>query len=315
MNSGRKQAGLLITQADNTSMPICMRTCKRTRNQVAATVVAIVMTTVIVMTMSEPSLRVHKYQLQRNDTFIPNYPNQTLVGRPAFIPHRFLIEEADACLRKGREVEVVVYVHSAISRVKQRQQTRLTWASSSALKMVVVFMVGRAKDDTEREIVRRESELYHDIVQGDYGDYYHLLSYKGLSSLYWITRNCAHVPWTLHADDDILIDTFLLKQFLQVQRDTSDESKLHCRTIRHAKVLRKGKWKVTQEEMDAKRYPTYCQGILWYINTRQLPNLLDASTSVNYLWVDDVYITGCLTREASIGLSDLVNTSVHVLSL
>lgn len=76
-----------------------------------------------------------------------------------------MLEEADACLRKGDNLEAVAYVHSAISRVKERRQTRLTWANSTAIKMVVVFMVGRAKNDQEKEIVRRESELYHDIVQ------------------------------------------------------------------------------------------------------------------------------------------------------
>lgn len=75
------------------------------------------------------------------------------------------MEEADACLRAGNDVEVVAYVHSAISRVDQRQQTRFTWASADTPKMAVVFMVGRAKNSLERSILHMESSHYHDIVQ------------------------------------------------------------------------------------------------------------------------------------------------------
>ena len=84
---------------------------------------------------------------------------------PPDIPRNFLIEEPDACTRKGEDLKVVVFVHSAIKRVEQRHLTRYTWANSTALNMTVVFMVGRAKDNLEKKIVRLESELYHDIVQ------------------------------------------------------------------------------------------------------------------------------------------------------
>lgn len=232
--------------------------------------------------------------------FIPVSPDQVRIGEPAEIPRKFLVEEADACTRRGDNVEVVAYVHSAISRVEHRQQTRLTWANSTALDMVVVFMVGLAKDDKEREIVQRESELYHDIVQGDYGDHYHLLTYKALSSLYWVTRHCPHVPWTLHADDDVLLDTFVLRELLQPLSNSSDKHKIHCKMIRGRNVRRKGRWKVTKRERKENKYPPYCQGPIWFINTEQVPRLLLASLSVDFLWVDDAYITGILAKEANI---------------
>lgn len=271
------------------------------RRLVRAAAMVVVMVTLILLTTSHSVWDTDDYQ-----TFIPDLPNQIRIGKPADIPRQFLIEEADACLRKEEHVEVVAYVHSAIRRVEQRRQTRLTWVNSTALNMVVVFMVGRAKNDQEREIVRRESELYHDIVQGDYGDHYHLLSYKALSSLYWITRYCSHVPWTLHADDDLLIDTFLLHKLMQDEDETPEEkNKFHCNVLWDWNILRQGKWKVTQQELNERKYPPYCQGIIWFISTKQVSKLLEASASVNFLWVDDAYITGYLAREAKIGLSNL----------
>lgn len=238
--------------------------------------------------------------------FIPDLPIHIheRPGSPADIPRRFLVEEANACLRAGGDVEVVAYVHSAISRVEQRRQTRLTWASADTPKMVVVFMVGRAKTSVEHSILLKESSRYHDIVQGDYGDHYNLLSYKALSSLYWVTRNCAHVPWTLHADDDILVDTFMLQRFIHGLKDSSERNALHCRKM-DEEVQRKGKWRVSRYELPASRYPPYCQGAMWLLPTAQIPKLLKASASINFLWVDDAYITGLLAAHANISIHDV----------
>lgn len=85
------------------------------------------------------------------------------IGRPADIPQTFLLEESGAC--RTPHLQVVVYVHSAISRAKDREETRRTWASSKAINMTVVFMVGRANSQKERDIIATESNHYHDIVQ------------------------------------------------------------------------------------------------------------------------------------------------------
>lgn len=74
------------------------------------------------------------------------------------------MEEADACLRAGGALDVVALVPSVISKVNNQNQIRLTWASSTLPRMVVTFMVGRAKNG-EEQIIRQESELYQDIVQ------------------------------------------------------------------------------------------------------------------------------------------------------
>lgn len=64
---------------------------------------------------------------------------------------------------------MVAYVHSHISGVEKRQETRATWASRWAedlgVRLATVFMVGRARTEREEEIVKRESMLYGDIVQ------------------------------------------------------------------------------------------------------------------------------------------------------
>ncbi|XP_071521741.1 beta-1,3-galactosyltransferase 2-like isoform X2 [Panulirus ornatus] len=251
-----------------------------------------------------------EYSYVTHQPFIPDNPSDIPVRKPADIPRQFLIEEKDFCRRRDN-LQVVTYVHSAISRVDQRRDTRSTWANSSipGLNMTVVYMVGRAKNKKEEKIVEEESRLYHDIVQGNYTDHYHLLSYKALASLYWITRHCSHVPWTLHADDDLLVDTFLLQKLIHDLDDKSKE-KFVCKP-QGVSVMRKGKWLVTKEEYPRRTYPSYCQGTIWLLATHLVPKLLEASKSVNLLWVDDVYITGMLARKAKIRIKKVITLSAH----
>ncbi|XP_069184853.1 uncharacterized protein [Procambarus clarkii] len=240
--------------------------------------------------------------------FIPDLPDSSPAGQPASIPKRFLIEEADYC-QKRPDLQVIAYVHSAITNVKNRRDVRVTWGNASnydlgdvTVKVGVVFMVGRAKNALERHIIQVESHRYHDIVQyglqGDYGDHYRLLSYKGLASLYWINKHCSHVPWTLHADDDTHIDIFLYYRALQ-ELDDVNEKQFICSHM-YGPALREGRWKVRYKEYPSQDYPLYCSGGAWFLQTNLIPRLLEASKVVPFLWVDDAYITGLLARQAGI---------------
>ncbi|XP_042894379.1 beta-1,3-galactosyltransferase 5-like [Penaeus japonicus] len=226
------------------------------------------------------------------------------------VPKNFLLEEADFCRRRPG-LQVVAYVHSAISRVHKRQETRSTWANATAsglgVHVAAVFMVGRAKDDRERQIVREESQRYHDIVQGDYDDAYRQLSFKALSSLSWISQHCHQVPWTLHADDDVFIDVFLMLEYLQEEKP----EKFFCNTM-WSQAIRTGKWAVTREEFPDDEYPIFCSGDVWVLPTRLLPRLLEASKSAPFLWVDDVYITGVLAQHAGITHLGIGSESRHI---
>ncbi|XP_042230201.1 uncharacterized protein LOC121871786 [Homarus americanus] len=241
---------------------------------------------------------------QSTKEFIPDQPDTSPVRKPAHIPKRFIIEEADYC-KKRPNLQVIAYVHSSIMRVTQRMQTRQTWANASAynlgdisVKVGAVFMVGRAKNEVERMIVKEESQRYHDIIQGDYGDHYRLLTYKGLAGLYWINKHCSQVPWTLHADDDTHIDIFLYHQALNELNEESRQNFV-CSHM-YGPAIRSGKWKVRYEEYPAKNYPLYCSGGAWFLQTKFIPRLLEASKVVPFLWVDDAYISGLLAKQAGI---------------
>ncbi|XP_053634031.1 beta-1,3-galactosyltransferase 1-like [Cherax quadricarinatus] len=219
-------------------------------------------------------------------------------------PAHFVIEESDFCHRRP-DLFIVAYVHSSIASVEKRMDTRTTWASAGAydsnVKMAVVFMVGLAKTTEEQNIVNQESILFRDIVQGNYTDTYHLLSHKALTSLQWVTQHCSHVPWILHADDDVLIDIFLLSKFLE---SSASPHSFLCYTWETSEVRRIGRWCVRPEEFPESMYPPYCGGGAWAMATPLVSRLLKAATHAPFLWVDDAYITGVLAKYADVGHSN-----------
>ncbi|XP_068216336.1 beta-1,3-galactosyltransferase 1-like [Palaemon carinicauda] len=229
------------------------------------------------------------------------FENTTIRNPPPLLPNKFTIEESDFCFRHP-DLQIIAYVHTTVNETEKRKVTRETWAKAcdydSKVKVGVVFMVGVAKTPGEAAIVRAESRAHHDIVQGDYIDSYHTLSYKALASLRWVSTYCSHVPWTLHADDDILLDLFLLTRFLKV---IETDASFICYNWRGSEVRRSGKWRVRPQEFPGQVYPPYCSGAVWILATRLIHRLLFASRIAPFLWVDDAYITGVLAKKAGIG--------------
>lgn len=225
--------------------------------------------------------------------------------------NQFLIKEADFCHRQTN-LSFIVYIHSSLDNVEKRQETRLTWASAGlydpSVRMAVVFMVGQAKNKYEEIILSEESHRYHDIVQGNYSDTYHMLSYKALSSLNWLTHHCSHVPWTIHADDDVLIDVFLMQKFL---KNNGTQDSFFCYPWDKSSVRRHGKWCVRSNEYPEDMYPIYCAGGAWMVATPLVPRLLDAAGRVPIMWVDDVYLTGLLSKNAGIPISTSLKENIR----
>ncbi|KAK7068499.1 hypothetical protein SK128_009086 [Halocaridina rubra] len=136
--------------------------------------------------------------------------------------------------------------------------------------------------------------------QVDIDDDYHLLTYKGLAALSWITRHCGHVPWILHADDDVFIDIFLLHINMR-EFDVKTVEHFFCNALT-SHVLRSGRWAVSHKQYPSHQYPVFCSGRLWILPTRLAPKIVKAAKNEPFLWVDDVFITGILGRKANISV-------------
>ncbi|XP_076042125.1 beta-1,3-galactosyltransferase 2-like [Oratosquilla oratoria] len=238
---------------------------------------------------------------------LPRRYEEIPFGHPPSIPTRFLIEEVDFCTEeRNPRLRTIGFVLSTISAVGKRATTRRTWANSDisrkyGFRMAVVFIVGRAKNKREEQILEKESVRYHDMVQVDFEDHYDLLTYKTLAGLVWVHRHCSHVPWTFKADDDILIDDFLFVEKIKEIQVLGVEHKFYCALHPNRPVFREGGLGVLPEEFPEDYYPPYCSGSMWFMLTALAPRLLTSAQVINILHIEDAYVTGLLARQAGIG--------------
>ena len=54
----------------------------------------------------------------------------------------------------------------------------------------------------------KENIQYADIVQGNFVDSYHNLSYKATMGNLWVSEFCEQAEFVVKADDDVFIDIF-----------------------------------------------------------------------------------------------------------
>lgn len=62
--------------------------------------------------------------------------------------------------------------------------------------------------------LRQESDQFRGMVQGDFHDSYHNLTYKNLMGLKWTLEHCPEARFIMKVDDDTMIDPCHLTNFL-----------------------------------------------------------------------------------------------------
>ena len=145
---------------------------------------------------------------------------------------------------------------------------------------------------------------HHDIILADIIDSYRGLPRKGYLILKWINTYCLNPKYIFKAEEDILLNPFLVRRLLAdlEGRNLALNNTLICFTESGAPPDRDPNHKsftTVEEYPDGKLYPTYCFGVFYVITPDLIPRLYEASFVVNYLWIDDVYHSGVVAQGAS----------------
>ena len=72
----------------------------------------------------------------------------------------------------------------------------------------LVFLLGATKDAALQRSLEMESRRHGDLVQGDFLDTYHNLSYKEIMGNLWISEFCEQAEFVVKTDDDQFIDLY-----------------------------------------------------------------------------------------------------------
>ena len=69
-------------------------------------------------------------------------------------------------------------------------------------------MLGCPEDGQKQEKLQEENKKHRDMVQGDFLDTYHNLSYKAIMGNLWVSEFCDQAEFVVKTDDDMFIDLY-----------------------------------------------------------------------------------------------------------
>lgn len=152
-------------------------------------------------------------------------------------PFKYILNNPTAC--RGKEIYIVAYVHTSPDHYRRRVVIRQTWGSASNydFNLRVLFVMGRSSNSPSGQAIQHavefESEQYGDIIQEDFLDSYHNLTYKGIAALKWIDEYCSQARWVLKTDDDIFVNSFnLVTRLRRLERfEAEEKSKAEARHV------------------------------------------------------------------------------------
>lgn len=203
---------------------------------------------------------------------------------------------------------IIVVVHSAPKNFLNRKTIRQTWGSEDPRARVIFLLAAVGDLNLQNEILKEHKE-FGDIVQGNFVDAYRNMTYKHVSAFKWFVYYCSEAKYLIKTDDDVLVNTPLLYNYLEVPQASSKkfhrEKLMFCRLETCSQVLRSNisKWSVTYDEYDGDYYPNYCPGFFILYSADIIKSLYQVAQSLPYFWIDDVHITGTVASKLGIAIT------------
>ena len=92
--------------------------------------------------------------------------------------------------------------------------------------------------------------------------------------------------------------------------------KIWCRAWHNAPVRRSvtEKWSVSRSRWPEKYWPSYCAGMAYITTKDAVEKILKAAEDEEWLWIDDIFVTGVLAEKAGINHVQVISkTYVNLL--
>ncbi|WKY02938.1 hypothetical protein Q1695_016326 [Nippostrongylus brasiliensis] len=221
--------------------------------------------------------------------------------RPAFAPRIRLLPHA-LC---ETNISVIFVVHSDVrnnvQRQFQRKQLNDDWLEK--LNARRVFVIGSSAQNTDK--YEKEAAKYNDLLQVDTIEHYHNITYKAQAWIQVLT-SCTQTPqFIIKLDDDVMVDRTGVEYL--VKRYGASKRVLGCRVLQHGTVVRNpsSKWYLSTYEYRGSDLGTYCQGMAYVFSGDHLRHMRENIPRVQFLWMDDWYVTRGLLSGSNATILDL----------
>lgn len=203
----------------------------------------------------------------------------------------------------GEPPIVLILVHSAPYNRHKRNTIRRTWGKRTA-RMRIFFLLGAVNTTTMQAQLMQESNMFHDIIQGNFFDTYRNMTYKHTMALKWFVYNCPKLKYLLKTDDDVFVNTPAVLEFLKAGIG-DEQNVLFCYQVNGARIKRtyRSKWRVSTKEFPGWYYPPYCPGFSIIYSNDVVWRLYQRAQHSPYFWIDDVHVTGSLAQHTNVSIT------------
>ena len=197
-------------------------------------------------------------------------------------------------------VRIFTYIHSSPSSFKKRMFIRESWTSRSHFNYIrVMFVMGISSNKQINEQLLLESNIYNDILIGNFNDTYRNLTHKCVISLKWINQNCRDIDFIIKADDDTVFNIPVLHAYLNALKLTNAKKSIVCHGYKKTKIVRdpKKKWYVSKSELGGSFYLPYCVGFGLAMTFDLVDPMLNAINHTPFFWIDDYFLFGLIANK------------------
>lgn len=179
-------------------------------------------------------------------------------------------------------------MHSSPLKAENREVLRATWFHSDP-RMLSFFVMGKTHSKSLQKKIDKESEMYGDIIQGNFVDAYHNLTYKHALVMKWFNTHCTDVKFLVKMDDDVFMNVPAVFDYLQ--EIENENHAILGNFIPPEKTKRSGKWKTTFNQWKDDDYPEYCVGPSIIYSNEYIRQAYPRTFTTHFLWLDDVFFT------------------------
>jgi hypothetical protein len=216
----------------------------------------------------------------------------------------------------GANLELFVFVISKCSSFNTRNMIRSSWANRREFeKLNVLFVLGTSQFEMVNKEIEAEAKTHGDILQGDFIDSYRNLSFKSLAAWSWTSENCMSSRHFLKVDDDVLVNTYGLLRFLNMNTIIRKfEYTFMCLVFRNGEVIRdrRSKYYMPYNQYSESTYFTYCSGNAILLTGDLIESMYQVAHTSRSIWIDDLY-SGLLASQIEdvqfVNIDEMILTS------
>ncbi|GAB0099792.1 Hexosyltransferase [Sergentomyia squamirostris] len=200
----------------------------------------------------------------------------------------------------------LIVIHSGPQNEQKRNLIRRTWGRDKRSRLI--FLLGTVSSTYLQASIESENMNHGDILQGNFIDAFHNLTYKHAMAFKWSAYFCPEAKYILKTDDDVFVNTPVLLDHLEKDLSTiniSPKKLVGCYKVIGYPIVRDThlQWRVSPELFEGDYFPPFCLGFTILYSPDSVALLYREIQRTHYFWIDDVHITGTLTHKARISVN------------